>query len=390
MSDTVILLVLPGLRERDLAQAPQLQELTKEGDLAALSPSFPCLSGPLQANLLTGATPDRHGIVADRLFLREASRIKRPTSWHACLEQPPIWDVLRKHYAEATTAVWLSSFAHGRRVDFALAPDDEAEQGRGARGEHGDRDAQIKWAIAAARQHRPDFFYLFRDDLARAAEQHGPDSAEAALALADVDRQIAALAAGFADAYGRPQPLWLAAGGYVVSPVKHVAYPNRLLHEAGLLSLCETDEGLRIDVETSRAWALVDRQAAHVFVSDGDSRLIQQLVQLFERKGGVAEALSGTARRRYDVEHARSGDVVLISAPDSRQDGSWLLPGDDAPTGSYEALSFNAAGAKGSHGAPAFDEGQRSVLLSSEPGVIAGRLMADVDLCDLVLRQFGI
>ncbi len=273
---------------------------------------------------------------------------------------------------------------------MALASEGESEQGGGAHLGQGDRDAQIEWAIATARRHRPDFFYLFLDDLARAGERHGPDSVEAARALAGVDRQIGALAAGLADAYGRPNPLWIVSGGYVVSPVKHVAYPNRLLHEAGLLYLRETPEGLQIDLHNSQAWALVDRQTAHVFVSESDPPLIQQVIQLLERQRGIAEALSGTAQRRYDIEHPRSGDVVLISSPDSRQDGSWGLPGDDVAPGSYEALAFDAATAKGSHGAPAWDDGQRSVILSSEPGVIAGRLMADVDIFDLVLRQFGI
>jgi predicted AlkP superfamily pyrophosphatase or phosphodiesterase len=355
-----------------------------------LAPSFPCLRGPLEANLLTGAAPDRHGIVADRLFFRGCSRVESAASRRDSLEQPPIWDVLQQHHADVTTAVWRSTFAHGGRADLTLAPDRKAEQGRGAQLGQLDRESQIEWAIATARRRQPEFFYLYLDDLAQAAERHGPDSAEAAQALAEVDRQIGVLAAGLADAYGRPNPLWLVSGGYVVSPVKHVAYPNRLLLEAGLLSLRETAEGLRIDLQNSQAWAMVDRQSAHVFVAESDPRLIQQVAQLLEREHGIAEALWGTARRRYDIEHPRSGDVVLISSPDSRQDGSWRLPGDDAPTGSYEALSFDAAAAKGSHGAPALDDEQRSVILSSEPGVIAGRLMADVDLFDLVLRQFGI
>jgi hypothetical protein len=45
---------------------------------------------------------------------------------------------------------------------------------------------------------------------------------------------------------------------------------------------------------------------------------------------------------------------------------------------------------KGSHGAPAHEEWQRGVLLSSQKGVFVEGATADTDVCDIVLRQFGI
>jgi hypothetical protein len=45
---------------------------------------------------------------------------------------------------------------------------------------------------------------------------------------------------------------------------------------------------------------------------------------------------------------------------------------------------------KASHGAPARDERQHGVMLTSQPGVLEGPPMADIDVFDLVLRQFGI
>jgi hypothetical protein len=45
---------------------------------------------------------------------------------------------------------------------------------------------------------------------------------------------------------------------------------------------------------------------------------------------------------------------------------------------------------KGSHGAPAVEPWQRGVIVTSEPGVLEGPPLADIDVCELVLRQFGI
>ena len=40
--------------------------------------------------------------------------------------------------------------------------------------------------------------------------------------------------------------------------------------------------------------------------------------------------------------------------------------------------------------APATSDAQRGILLSSQRGMFIERPMADTDVCDLVLRQFGI
>ena len=53
-------------------------------------------------------------------------------------------------------------------------------------------------------------------------------------------------------------------------------------------------------------------------------------------------------------------------------------------------MPLDATLVRGSHGAPARKETQRGVLVASEKGVLTGRDMADTDVCELVLRQFGI
>ncbi len=422
MPDIVVLLVLPGLRERDLAQMPQLQHLITAGDIAALAPSFPCLNAPVQANLITGVMPQKHGIIADAFFSRERRNVERGAPWHACLEQPAVWDVLRSYDLRLVTAAWFSSDARTcQTFCSAFPPADRwqtsqrsparhsvqaSEQVRGETAAGTLCRADVNAAIELARQHRPDFFYLCFDHLAPAAELYGPDSAELDDALASVDELIGRLSSGFGEAYGR-LPLWLTTGGYAISPVTHVTFPNRILHDAGMLSLREIEAGLEIDFTASQAWALVDRQISHVFVADRDPRLIERVAQLFEREACFAAAIGPNEMARRELNHARSGDVILISSPHSWQAFKWWQNDADAPAWAAalgsphqpgidpretwsQTSSGSLAAVKGSHGAPARDESQRSFIASSEPGVLAGRLLADTDVYDLVLRQFGI
>jgi hypothetical protein len=55
-----------------------------------------------------------------------------------------------------------------------------------------------------------------------------------------------------------------------------------------------------------------------------------------------------------------------------------------------KSIPLDATLVKGSHGAPPRDEAQRGIIIASEKGVLVGPALADTDVCELVLRQFGI
>ena len=54
------------------------------------------------------------------------------------------------------------------------------------------------------------------------------------------------------------------------------------------------------------------------------------------------------------------------------------------------SVPLDATLVRGSHGAPATDESRHGVLLSSQRGVFLERPLADTDVADIVLRQFGV
>ena len=265
-------------------------------------------------------------------------------------------------------------------------------------------------AVLAARQWQPDFFYIYLPALDYAAQRTGPDSAAADQAVADLDEVIGRLAAGMAEAYD-DELLWIVAGEYAITPVDHVSYPNRVLREAGLLAVREEPDGEHLDLEKSRAFAMVDHQFSHVFVADGDPQLAARVADLFRGQPGIAEVLVGTQRGRYGLEHPRSGEVILISTPRSWQAYYWWLSDDRAPQfartvdihrkpgydpvelyfdPATKSIPLDAARIKGSHGAPAADRSQRSVLLASEPGMFPGPSVEDTDVFGVVLKHFGL
>jgi hypothetical protein len=264
------------------------------------------------------------------------------------------------------------------------------------------------WAM---QQLRPNFFYIYLPHLDYAAQKSGPDSPAAQKALSELDEVLGKLVAAAERAYQGQNLVWLVASEYVITPVDHVTYPNRMLREAGILAVKNDGSGELIDFAASQAWALVDHQFSHVFVKDRDAATIGRVVDLFRGKPGIAEALAGQARDKYSLTHERAGDVVLISTPNSWQAYYYWL--DDALAPKFartvdihnkpgydpielhfdfatKSIPLDATLVKGSHGAPAETDAQRGVLLSSQRGVFIERPLADTDLCDLVLRQYGI
>jgi predicted AlkP superfamily pyrophosphatase or phosphodiesterase len=440
MPKPLILLSIPALREKDVTVMRHLRSLMAGGEIAELTPSFPCVTCPVQTRMTTGCAPSEHGVIANGFYWREKRQIEMWTAPNECVQRPQIWDLLSHHGRGLTSAVWFPMHSKWCDADFICTPapihnPDGSESLwcytrptelygmlRDALGHfplmnYWGPMTNVKasaWiadsAVIAAKEWHPDFFYIYLPHLDYAAQRTGPDSPEAEAAVAELDEVIGRLAAGMAEAY-EEELLWLVAGEYAITPVDHVTYPNRVLREAGLLCVREAEDGEHLDFEKSRAFAMVDHQFSHVFVADSDEQLAAKIADLFRGRPGIAEVLVGTQRGRYELEHPRSGDVILISAPQSWQAYYWWLDDDRAPRfartvdihrkpgydpmelffdPATKGVPLDATRIKGSHGAPANDESQRTVLLSSEPTLFHGPSLEDSDVFDVVLAHFGL
>jgi len=436
----LILLTIPGLREKDVAVMPQLREMTAAGQIVNLVPSFPCVTCPVQANMTTGRLPSAHGVVGNGLYSRQKQQIEMWISPNDCVERPQIWNLLSHVEGALTSAVWFAMHSVGSDADFICTPKPihnpdgteslwcytrPAELYGELRDELGHFPLQHFWgpmadirstawiarsAAIAARRWDPDFFWIYLPHLDYAAQKLGPDSSAAAAAIGELDAELGRLHAAMQETYGH-DPLWLVAGEYAIVPVDHVAYPNRVLREAGMLSVSEGADGEYLDLAASRAWALADHQFSHVFVADADARTIELVAGIFRNQPGIAEVLAGQQRGRYGLDHPRSGEVILISAPNSWQAYYYWLADAKAPgfartvdihrKPGYDpvelhvdmatrSIPLDATLIRGSHGAPAVDPTQHTVLLTSQPILPDGPTVSDTDLFGIVMKQFGV
>lgn len=440
MSAHVIYLSIPGLRAQDLARMPRLAALMSPGERASLTASFPAVTWPVHANLLTGKLAAEHGVIANGFYWRESQHVEMWTAWNDKLTAPQLWDVLHEREPTLTAAVWFPMLAKGAGADYICLPA-PVHRPDGTEGlwcytkpaelygelldQLGHFPLQHFWgplsnikstawivdsAVQAAAKYRPNLFFLYLPHLEYAAQKLGPDSPAALAAVGELDAVIGKLVDGCAAAYAPAELLWLAGSEYVITPVDHVTYPNRDLREAGLLQVRDEADGEHLDLAASQAWALVDHQFAHVFVRGGEADTVQRVADLFRGAPGLAEVLVGAELAKYGLNHPRSGEVVLISTPRSWQAYYWWFddarapgfartvdihrkPGYDPVELHFDpatrGIPLNAELVKGSHGAPVVSAEQRGVLLSSRGGVLAGEQLRDVDVAGTVLRFFA-
>ena len=134
------------------------------------------------------------------------------------------------------------------------------------------------------------------------------------------------------------------------------------------------------------------------------------------RAGGethTARVLVGAELTELGLNHPRTGDVVLVSLPNSWQAYYWWWSDAAAPRYARtvdihrkpgydpvelfwgpDGVPLDATRVKGSHGAPANGNSEHAVILASRPGLLGKRpgapaAIADTDVAGIVLGQFA-
>jgi len=448
MTHYLILLSVPGLRPRDIDGdcTPTLYGWANRGVMAEIVPTFPCVTSSVQASMLTGVKPEKHGIIANGFYYRDRREVEMWTGRNNLFEYPQIWDVL--HAKGLTSAVWHAQNIKGASADFIVTPAPIHEpDGTTKLWCYSKPDGlyqqlldnlghfplqhywgplcnieSTRWILRAAAwlidRHAPNFHWIYVPHLDYAMQKFGPNSPQAKAALAEMDKELAAFAERVAASRIGKNAVFLVAGEYAMTEVTDVVYPNRSLREAGMLQTkqsrdrqgAESKDGPAeyLDFASSAAFALVDHQFAHIYLRQQSNEATrQQVAQLFSGTPGVAAVYGGDQRAEIGMTHDRCGDVILVC-----DDAHWLAyywwlddakappfartvdihnkPGYDPVELFFDpnsrGIPLDASLVKGSHGVPATAAHHRAALICSKPiaAITPQKVFGDTALFSLI------
>lgn len=337
MHPTVVINVV-GLTPALLGpHTPKLSRFAESGCRRPLRTVTPAVTCSAQVSFLTGLPPREHGIVANGWLFRDLMEVWLWRQSNRLVSGERVWDAAKARDPAFTCANLFWWYAMAAATDIAVTPRpiykadgrklpdcysdppeirDELTQKLGAfplfRFWGPATSIESSRWIAEAAKHvlssrDPTLTLVYLPHLDYALQRLGPDHPGIAGDLAEIDA-VAGDLIERAQATGRRV---VVLSEYGIVPVSRPVHINRALRSAGLLAVREEDGGEILDIPRSRAFALADHQIAHVYVRDtADLPAARAAIEHLE---GVAHVLDRAGQKPLGIDHARSGELVVIA-----------------------------------------------------------------------------
>lgn len=319
---------------------PHLSQLAREGSTAPVRAITPAVTCSAQATYLTGTLPRDHGVVGNGWYFRDLAQTMFWKQSHALMQGPRVWDLARQRDPQCTVANMFWWFNMYSAADWSVTPRPMyPADGRKIPDIYGEPDglkerliseigpfpffsfwgpkSDIKsseWianaTMAVDRWHAPTLLLAYLPHLDYNFQRLGPTDPRVRDDVRAIDRVCGTLI-DHCRATGRRI---LAVSEYGLTPVSGAIHINRVLREAGWLSV-RSELGLdALDAGASGAFAVADHQIAHVHVRD--PRRLEDVRALLRAVPGIESVLDRREQAAIGLDHERAGDLVAISAAD--------------------------------------------------------------------------
>ncbi|HYZ57819.1 MAG TPA: nucleotide pyrophosphatase/phosphodiesterase family protein [Streptosporangiaceae bacterium] len=337
----VVVLDIVGLTPRQLSHMPRLAAYADACATARLDPVFPAVTCSVQSSMLTGLPPREHGVVGNGWYFRDLGEVLFWRQHNGLVAGDKVWDIARRARPSFRTANLCWWYAMGAASDVVVTPrpvyhadgrkspdcytvpgslrgELTAQLGRFPLFSYWGPGAGIKssaWIAAAAgrvlSRYRPDLTLVYLPHLDYDLQRFGPSGPQAARAACEIDE----VAGRLLDTCRRADATVVVVSEYGITPVSRPVHLNRILRRDGLLRVYEQAGMEYLDPVTSRAFAVADHQAAHVYVADPSD--VPGVAATLADVPGVAEVLDGPGKAAHQVDHERSGELVCVAEPDA-------------------------------------------------------------------------
>lgn len=340
----LVVINIVGLTPELLGEhTPHLNRLINDGFMATMGDVFPAVTCTAQATMLTGKMPRDHGIVANGWHFRDIAEVMLWRQSNQLVQAEQVWDTLRQSVSDFSCAQifwWYNMYAN---VEYSVTPrpiypaDGRKLPGLYSGPANLQAELQAKlgdfplfnfwgpaadirssqWIAAAAREvfhaHRPSLQFVYLPHLDYNLQRLGPHHPAIAADVAAIDRVAGEL---IDDLRGEGAEIMVVSEYGIEEATGHVNI-NQRLREAGYIAVRETLGWELLDAGASRAFAVADHQAAHVYVRNpADIAMVRKLL---EQTPGIERVLGAEEKAAWGLDHERSGELVAVAEP-----GHWF------------------------------------------------------------------
>ena len=341
MDKTVVLNVV-GLTPQLIGEhTPFLSSWQQRGKTTSIKPVMPAVTCTAQATYYTGVNPDEHGIVANGWYFRDECEVKLWRQSNHLIQAPKIWDKARSLDPDFTCANLFGWYNMYSTVDYAVTPRPvyrsdgkklpdiytepmelrdwlNCELGEFPLFNFWGPNTSVKssqWIADAAKQvelkYSPTLTLVYLPHLDYCLQKLGTCSSAIASDLREIDRICQELIE-FYEAKGAKV---IVLSEYGITEVSVPIHLNRQFRQEGLITVREEQGGEILIPGASKAFAVADHQIAHVYINDPSC--LSQVRNILENTPGIELILDETGKRKYHLNHPRSGELVAIARPDA-------------------------------------------------------------------------
>ena len=344
MSKPTAVILIVGLNESLIGDwSPNLKRFCTEGQTRRLKPVLPAVTCSVQSSMLTGGGISEHGIVANGWFDRESNEIRFWKQSNRLVGGEKVWETARRRDPDFTCLNmfwWYNMYssadysatprpiykADGRKIpDCYSQPAELRDQLQSELGQFplfrfwgpASSIESSRWiadaTLIAHKKLDPTLTLVYLPHLDYALQKLGPDHPDISKHVSQIDEVVGDLLSYFDSRSVEP----IIVSEYGIEPVSRPIAINRVLREENCIAIRE-EMGLELlDAGASQAFAVADHQIAHVYVRNKQN--IGRIQDICKNVPGVEQVLDKSAQSQLNIEHERSGDIVLVAA-----EGCWF------------------------------------------------------------------
>jgi predicted AlkP superfamily pyrophosphatase or phosphodiesterase len=360
MAKHIIVIDIVGLERKHISEnlTPNIFNISQTGETRNIETIFPAVTCTVQSSLLSGSYPEIHGIISNGLYNRQDYAVSFWEQSSNLVQADRIWDTVKIRSTGSKTAVLFWQNTMYSNADIVLTPRPLHMEDRiimwcyskppgfyeKLLQKIGKFDLSWYWGPLASKKssewielatefvlenEMPNFLFTYIPHLDYAFQRNGTSYNNIKDDLTFVDDLVGRLVKKATDIGIIEDTQFIIFSEYGFTDVNSDISLNTIFRENELISVREIEEVEYLDLEYSKAFAMVDHQVAHIYVKENYANSVKKILEGIK---GVDLILDSESKQHLRINHPRSGDLIAVSNADKWFSYYWWFDPSKSPS----------------------------------------------------------